>query len=251
MFWKMRFLIPFLLLSGILPAGDWRQKPFMEWAQNDVDEILDSSPWVYTSKTNFPVAGALSVRRVVRGYPMIRLLTAKPVRLAYLRMIALNPGFEREIDVRDLPADRDPKAGEARLQRFIQSNPDYFLLKGDSEFIILSMTMSQVTTYPYPRVAEREEITKPDELAEIHLADLAQTTYMANQKGQRVYITHFDPPGTDNLGARLRFPRKLPDGKPFIAQGDTELRFQTSISGKKLTAKFNLRNLSYEGKLEF
>ncbi|MCI0657172.1 MAG: hypothetical protein L0170_08890, partial [Acidobacteria bacterium] len=35
-----------LLGSGLLWAGDpWKEKPWMEWSQKDVDKVLQDSPW--------------------------------------------------------------------------------------------------------------------------------------------------------------------------------------------------------------
>jgi hypothetical protein len=42
----------------------------------------------------------------------------------------------------------------------------------------------------------------------------------------------------------------MPDGSAFISQEDTELRFETSVHGRKLTAKFDLWKLIYQEKME-
>jgi hypothetical protein len=243
-------MLTVLISSAVLSAEGWREKPFDEWTEKDVSEILLASPWVFTSKASFPAPDTPRVGQIAASFPVIRLLTAKPIRLAYLRVISLYPSVDQAIDVRDLPVDRDPKIRQKRLERFIQFNPDHLLVNDDSKYIILSMTMSQVVTASLTRPASREEITKPEELSEIHLVDLLQTTFLATQRGKRVSIAQFAPPAIDSLGAKFFFPRSMSDGSAFISQGDTELRFETSINGKRLKARFDLRKLVYQGKIE-
>jgi hypothetical protein len=44
--------------------------------------------------------------------------------------------------------------------------------------------------------------------------------------------------------------RRQPDGSPFFTQNEAELRFETWIGGRKVTAKFRAVKLKYKGKLE-
>ncbi len=46
------------------------------------------------------------------------------------------------------------------------------------------------------------------------------------------------------------FPRNLPDGKPLVAPGDKELRFETLIDKRQVKIKFDLGKMRYKGKLE-
>jgi hypothetical protein len=68
--------------------------------------------------------------------------------------------------------------------------------------------------------------------------------------GKRLKVFDYIPPGADRLGAKILFQRILPDGTPFIAPGDKELRFETRINKMKIKVKFDLRKMLYKGKLE-
>ena len=72
-----------LVSTAILTATDWwEKKPFMEWSAGEVDQLLNDSPW--SGVTPF----SARIRTPISSYPIswrILLLSAKPVREAYLR----------------------------------------------------------------------------------------------------------------------------------------------------------------------
>jgi hypothetical protein len=91
-------------------------------------------------------------------------------------------------------------------------------------------------------------------IAEISNADAAvlkTTTYLERKDGKRVALMDYRAPSTDGLGAKFVFPRSL-DGKPFIEANSGEMRFSTEV-GKalKISRRFKVSEMMYDGKLEY
>jgi hypothetical protein len=84
----------------------------------------------------------------------------------------------------------------------------------------------------------------------LELKDLAQEAFLSTKTGKKVHIVAYEPPGVDRLGAKLYFPRRLPDESDLVTPMDNELRFETRVEGQKIEAKFDLRKLAYKGRLE-
>ena len=99
------------------------------------------------------------------------------------------------------------------------------------------------------RQSWREE-PRPNELMDLQLSDWTGHTILSTETGRSVEIVRYDPPGLDMLGAKFYFPSRLPDGTPLVANGGKELRFETRINGKSVKAKFDLRKMRYQGRLE-
>ena len=185
---------------------------------------------------------------------MIRLLTAKPVRDAQaMRTIFMNPRMSHVVSLQDLSEEfqqDDHEAGLARLQRFAKANPSDIRVIGDRGYIVVSVTIHQVTNCSFGSV--RQEVTYPiDEFENVQRSELIKNTFLLAGKKRRIPLSHFKPPQNDRLGAKFYFPRLQPNGLPSITVEDEELQFETRIQGKTVTAKFNLKEMIYQDKLEF
>ena len=125
----------------------------------------------------------------------------------------------------------------------------------DDQFIVLLMTFS--SDPPGSDSISQYRST----LLSLGTPDLSAITSLATRAGKRVYRARYEPPGPDGLGAKFYFPRKLPDGSPFVVLRDKEVCFETQIqlSGivpsrisrtDKVSACFKLQKMVFEGKLE-
>lgn len=184
---------------------------------------------------------------------MIRFLTAKPIRDAHaMRTIFMNPRMSHVVSIQDLSEEYqqdDHEAGLARLQRFAKANPGDVRVIGDSYYIVVSVTMNQVTNCNFGAV--RQEVTYPiDEFENVQRSELIQNTFLLAGEKRRIQLSHFKHPQNDRLGAKYYFPRLQPNGLPSITVEDEELQFETRIQGKTVTAKFNLKEMIYKNKLE-
>jgi hypothetical protein len=187
---------------------------------------------------------------IVPFFPVIRLISAKPIRNAYLRQCYLQELFGlgdagRAIDVKTLTKEAATRAQQAQ-DDFAKSNP---ILMGDSEHIVVSIIFTTSYLDP-PDGVSSSDVTFINPLEDITQSDLFPVTFLFTKTGKRMTFLHYLAPGKDGLGAKFLFARPTANGIPSVVVGDKELRFETRIKGKKIEAKFDLSKLVYQGKLE-
>ncbi len=228
----------------------WEKKPYSEWSPKEIERMLDNSPWgkihvvtisnpTYTGTRSFSTEGTGDLEREKNNLFHLHFLTAKPVKMAIVRSLILRS-----------KGTLDP----AQLQKFLdQSN---------EQSIVLALTLSS-------QPAGTSSISGYlSALMKLASSSLAANTFLATSTGRKVFLSRYDPPGQDGLGAKYYFPRKLPDGTPLITPADKEIRFETMITlneGTTLTGdklgveiertdriwmQFDLRKMVFEGKLE-
>jgi hypothetical protein len=146
---------------------------------------------------------------------------------------------------------KDNEMEQARLKKFIASNPNSSIVQGDEEHIILSFIVPSPGKPSPKNILAWGEDHSDEAFSAIDSSKLIANTSLETDSGKRIKIFRYEPPGTDRLGAKFFFKRKLPDGSPFITSGDKELRFETRLNDRKLKLKFDLRKMIYKGKLEF
>lgn len=261
---KLAFLIlSTFIFVAVLAAKDWREKSSLEWTETNLWEILMDSPWAHLSPTDYPgsisrgspVPGRahLGLVRTCLRYPMIRILTAKPIREAQaMRTIFMNPRISHIVSIQDLSEEfhqDDNEAGLVRLQRFAKANPKDIRVIGNSDHIVVSITMQQVTNCNFGSV--RQEVTFPiDEFENAQQSELIKNTFLLAGEKRHIPLSHYESPQKDRLGAKFFFPRFLQNGNPSVAVEDEGLQFVTRILGKNITAKFNLKEMIYKDRLE-
>lgn len=237
------------ILFIAVPATAQTGKPWTEWTEKEAGKILNDSPWGQTqaevasspeaeTSSTSAVTQTMSARRedqrisaanrVESGESKgrtsinyrVRFLSAKPVRAAFVRMIELQGATPERI---------------AELRTFV-----------DREFADYIVIALSVDGNDRKRVGSAtEEISGAEE------AVLQKNAYLERKDGTRLFLTNYRPPVQDGLGAKLVFPR-LVDGKPFIDPKSGEVRFVLE-TGKtiKISRKFKVAEMMYEGKLEY
>lgn len=235
-----------LFIAG--PVAAQTTKPWTEWTEKEAAKILNDSPWgqtqaeVVSSEADQSSASAITqttaarredqrisaASRVESGETKtrasinyrIRFLSAKPVRAAFVRMIELQGA---------------PQERVAELRAFV-----------DRDFADYIVIVLAVDGNDRKRLGlATEQISTADEPA------LQKNAYLERKDGSRLFLTNYRAPGQDGLGAKLVFPRAV-DGKPFIEPGSGEVRFVLEL-GKtiKISRKFKVSEMMYEGKLEY
>jgi hypothetical protein len=248
------FLFPMLLMA----QEWWETKPYIQWSADQVYKILNDSPWVIVT-----TAGVRPLNRTLLFYPpssptrpysisllpiafRVSLITAKPVREALLRRLEWSG---TSVNAKDYKTESEKE----RLERFIASSPNDVRVKGDERYIIVALTLRVLDIdnceVPIKNCKSWLEDPNADELSKIDTSAMTTQTSLATNTN-RVALARYEPPGPDRLGAKYYFPRKLANGAPLIASGDKELIFDTRINNSRLSVKFNLTKMSYNGKPE-
>lgn len=178
----------------------------------------------------------------------VRLLTAKPIGEALLRLISLRGVPGPTVTLKDLNT-TGMEAERERLNAFIKSQPDDVRVKGDEKYIIVVITLrvgtGASTFEPLPQ--HWVEMPMPADRASIS-SELDRNTFLSTDAGNRASLARFEP--HDQLGDKYYFPRALTDGRPLIDQGCKELRFETTIQRTRIKVKFDLSKMVYKGRIE-
>jgi hypothetical protein len=220
-------------------------KPWTEWSKKDVEKMLNNSAWGQTQsegENSEPTqtsaitqvaapraanreldregeSGQAKVSKSVKY--RVRFLTAKPIREAFARMVWLS---------QEKPSEELAN----QLQGFIDRDfGDYIVV------VIAVETADQ-------RMGEL--LTKTFSTATTEA--LQSKIYLERKDGKRASLIDYRPPTSDGMGAKFIFQRKL-DGQPFLTEDDN-VRFVATLNDKiKLSTRYKLSEMVYEGKLEY
>lgn len=241
------FCAALIIASAITAISAQQNKPWSEWSKKEVEKTLNASPWAQTqtetdtsemtysptiSKTttgrreDTRITEAEKVESGAKNSAMsvkyrIRLLSAKPIREAFARMV--------------LASQQNPPAELAQqLQGFVD--------RDFSEYVVVAVTVeASDQRSSAPIVAAFNSAT-----AEL----LKNTTYLERKDGKRLFLMDYRPPGGDGMGAKFVFARST-EGKPFIGEADS-VRFVAEFNDKlKLNARYKISEMTYNGKLEY
>ena len=222
-------------------------KPWGEWTQKDAEKVLDDSAWGHTqtetdtsqmffSPTSNPdVARKTSndSSRTAQGATnqevhtnfYIRFFTAKPIRQAFARTIALKQATVT-------------KELTAQLTAWSDAHSD--------DWIIVAVAFD----------ATDQRFSGPvmQAFGSATAETIKNSTYLERKDGKRVFASDYQAPGADGAGAKFVFARVL-DGQPFLNAGSGEVRFysefQTAKPPFKLNMRFKVADMMFDGKLEY
>ena len=241
------FCAALIIASSITAISAQQTKPWSEWSKKDVEKTLNDSPWAQTQtetdtsemtysptisqtttgrREDSRINEAARVESGAKNSAMsvkyrIRLLSAKPIREAFARMV--------------LSSQQNPPAElTQQLQGFID--------RDFSEYVVVAVTVeASDQRFSAPIAAAFNSGT-----AEL----LKNTTYLERKDGKRLFLMDYRPPANDGMGAKFVFARSV-DGKPFIGEGDN-VRFVAEFNPKvKLNARYKISEMTYNGKLEY
>lgn len=241
------------VLTGITATAQDKEL-WPKWDKGKVTKMLNSSPWAQTQTdtdtselTYRPTASAGSSsigqpgvtsstsnntgvqgNRVDRGATnqamsvnyYVRFLSAKPIRQAFARMIEIQ--------------EKENKAVRDQLGPFVE--------RDFSEFIVVTVTFD----------ASDKRFAGPafQAFAAATTGTLKNKAYLEHSDGKRLFVIDYKPPINDGLGAKFIFPRKV-DGQPFLTDAG-DVRFFAQVNDKiTVNTKYKLKDMVYEGKLEY
>jgi hypothetical protein len=216
-----------------------QQKPWTEWTKAEAEKVLNGSGWTQTqietdtsemmySPTS--QGGSTGGRRAAQGANNqaisvnyhIRLLSAKPVRQAFMRVIQLT-----------------------------QKKPDQDLLSGLHSFVDRDFSDFIVVAVTFDSTDGRYSGPALQAFASANLGTLKNRTYLERKDGKRVFLLNYHAPINDGLGAKFIFPR-IVDEKKFLNAESGSVRFYSEVNNQlKLNVAFKLSEMMYNGQLEY
>lgn len=238
---KKLFLVFVFCAFAVSGMGQDVSKPWTDWSKKDAEKVLNDSAWgqSYTQEISVPTSTAATTRtsggfagenRGESGEnkaptPMkyrARLLTAKPVREAFSRIILLQQP--------NAPADL-----KTQLQGFID--------RDFGDYLVISFSIEGGS----PQMAKGSEMM----LARLTADALKDKVYLERKDGKRATFIDYKAPVGDGMGAKIVFSRTL-DGQPFLGAGDDVLKFNFEMNERsKISVKFKASGMTYGGKLEY
>jgi hypothetical protein len=236
-----------------------QEKPWAGWTKAEAEKILNHSAWGQTqtdtdvsemmySPTASPAGGGnpangrseatrgttdrqqINSSRISQGATNqavavnyhVRLLSAKPVRQAFMRVIELTQ------------AKRDEELLQG-LRAFVE--------RDFKDFIVVAVTVD--ATDP------RYSAPVMQQLSSAAAGTLKNKTYLERKDGKRVFLMNYSPPIADGLGAKFIFPR-IVDEKTFLTADSGYFRFYSEVNNQiKLNVIFKMSDLMYDGHLEY
>lgn len=246
---KLFLTIPILVL--LVSVAVSQDKPWKEWTKEQTEKMLNHSAWGQTqtdtdtsemtySPTSTPGSSGAAVNRADRlavnanrveqgavnqavtiNY-RIRLLSAKPVREAFMRMVALT-----------------------------QTNVDQQTLEGLQAFVDRDFSSYIVVAVDLDANDGRFAAPAQQAFATATIGTLKNNSYLERKDGKRLYVMQYREPISDRLGAKFIFPRVV-DGQPFLSADTGTVRFVSEVNSNiKLNVTFKLADMKYRGQLEY
>ncbi len=231
-------IVILLLISAALAGtgAEKKAKPWTEWSQKEAQRILDDSAWGQTqvesdvSEMFFTPTTGKDISRAAKGAVnqatslnlRIRLLSAKPIRQAFARLIELQQKTPN-------------KQLSESLRAFVERNFD--------QYIVVAVDFD---------CKDQRYSGQAMQLFNSMTADvLKNNTYVETKKGQRVFLSDYKAPINDGIGAKFIFPRTS-SGDPFVTPESGELRFYSELTKSLvLNMKFKVSDLMSDGVLEY
>ncbi len=236
-----------VLFMAVAASAQKPLKPWGEWTQKDAQKILDDSAWgrtqtetdtsqMFFSPTSDPNrsrstsndSSRLSQGATNQAVPLnfhIRFFTAKPIRQAFARTIALKqPTLTKELI--------------AQLTAWSDQHTD--------DWIIVAVA--------YDSTDQRYTGPVMQAFGSATAETIKNNTYLERKDGKRVFASDYQPPGSDGAGAKFVFARTL-DGQPFLNAESGEVRFYSEFPLAKPPIKIDMRfkvaDMVFDGKLEY
>jgi len=232
-----------LLLFGVtnLYAQEFWDEPYEKWNAKYVSRMINDSPWSQNQTLSTPLAGkdsGLQGEKEIYNKFTVRFFSSLPVRQAYVRMMQLMNKYDEMA-----PAQRTEF--DTRFKRALTLDV--------SDRVIVSVDFSSNDPD-----ANRD---MKQYLATARTETIKQNVYLIGEHAGRVTLKEYFPPSSDGTGAKFVFPRTQ-NGKPVIAAGDKEARFEFEIplvdrnaggltNRHKLSINFKVDKMIYKGELNY
>jgi hypothetical protein len=245
----------FVVATSATSLGQSTHGPWMEMSKKDAEKLLNDSPWSQTqvdtdvsemffSPTRPGAAspgrstasssavgqGSINNNRADRGAVnqavevryRICFLSARPIREALARMV--------------MAAQHEPDADLiSRLRAFVD--------RDFSPYIVIAVSID----------ANDQRFLGPimQQINSATAGSLKNKAYLETPDGNRLFLSGYQAPIADGLGAKFIFPRR-PNGEEFLKPDANAVRFVAEFSDSfKLNMRFKVSDMIYDNKREY
>ena len=250
-------VIAVLVVSGILYAKDFWEKPYAQWSAKDCVRMLSDSPWAkpmtlatqtlddkkgYREDRSGPTGGRGSTpagseganpRDVTdrsRGYGMDTGSGVSGEKELYDRYVVrfFSAPMIRQAYVRALQIERKYDSMTPEMKQAFDTKMEKAINMTFPDQIVVSLTFE---------TNNRElgmEVNR--QLNQITRDQLKQKVYLITDRVGRIELIDYAPPSPDGTGAKFIFPRNV-NGTPVLSAEDKEIRFELFVPGTESMSK--------------
>ncbi|HEY3131922.1 MAG TPA: hypothetical protein VGL91_20875 [Acidobacteriota bacterium] len=217
-------LFPFSILfsAGILFCADnaWEKQP-EEWSLPEIKQVLEKSPWCRQSLIRH-FGCSVSASREVRDAFTVRLVSARPIRDAYARLVQLS----RPVDVSRSLEVADPKILQPAQDRIV---------------VAVSFRSDDL----------QRDLSLRQFFAKQQTSWMKWNTFLICGRSGRIEPVEYIRLNPETGEFRLIFPRSIKE-RAVVSDGDKELRFVLWVPpDQNLSVTWNLKAMRYRGALEY
>jgi hypothetical protein len=237
-----------VLLVMFSSATYAQKKAWTEWSKKDVEKTLNDSAWGQTQsegeassqpQSTSAITSTTAARRedsnmgaaarvesgqakpsnVVKFH--VRFLSAKPVRAAFARQVQL---------------------AQAKPNEELTGQLQAFVDREFNDYIVVSLGV-EVSDQKIGGALMRAFGAATTEA-------LKERVYLERKDGKKLFLYEYRAPTEDGMGAKFVFPRTF-EGHPFLSETDS-VRFMAQFDERtKVTTRYKLSDMLYDGKLEY
>ncbi|MFB3905297.1 MAG: hypothetical protein ACE15E_17750 [Acidobacteriota bacterium] len=246
------------LVSGLLYAKDFWEKPYRQWSAKDCARMLSDSPWARSmtlatqtsddkkgyredrqglggaGRGSTPMGSeGVSPRDVTdrsRGYGMDTGSGVSGAKELYDQYVVrfFSAPMIRQAYVRALQIDTKYDSMSPEMKQAFDAKMERALNISFPDQIVVSLTFE---------TNNRElamEVNR--QLNQVTKEQLKQKVYLITDRLGRIDLMDYAPPSPDGTGAKFIFPRNV-QGGPVLTSEDKEVRFELFVPGTEMTSK--------------
>jgi hypothetical protein len=186
----------------LLAADFWEKKDYTTWSEKECLKMLRKSPWAFfesyrtTANKGSTETGVRETTEIIE----FRLLTAKPIRMAFGRLQLLQK-----------PND---EALKKQIRRYVESAP------GNE----IQVQVSCRTIPPGGFFSNLQAF-----FARAHLTTFFNTTFLISPDGEHISMIKYLPWTDERPNAVFVFPRLAEDGEPYFTGKEKSIVFRSEF----------------------
>ena len=247
-----KLLVTLLAVILMVSIAASQEKPWTEWTKVEADRILNHSPWGQTQTETDTTEMVYTPTTQGGGLPSTRVATTdrQAVNNSRISQGATNQPISVNYHVRLLSA-KPVRQAVMRVVELTQKTPDPKLLRDLRAFVERDFSDYIVVAVAFDSTDGRFSGPAFQAFSSATLGTLKNNTYLERKDGKRLFLMEYHTPINDGLGAKFIFPRMM-DETLFLKPDSGSVRFSSEVTRQlKLNVTFKLSEMVYDGQLEY